>query len=359
MEYRSTLRVLQDIAIKWDQSLLAVFRSALVVSSVKLHFSPVPIEVLLLGDFNGSLKWAYAVKNNFPSSSKFKWVIEKVSELNQEDHFSPTFTVGRRKWRLLAFRRGSNADDYLSVYVVAVDCTNSRYAKFSLALVGQTNNTLKKDTEGQILQFTKEENDWGFDEFIRFNELSDPINGYIVNDACIIEVELCSFPKQDSIEESVPMELMESGHSGTKSPHEKTKKRKELEEDNSSSVLRKRPSIDRTKKKEGEQVIESGEEATQHGKQVIEKWQGAVQSYSKRKRAAAEGINAAGSGKVLDGKRVAENGKENKNNIVDGCPSSEKSNFENQPAKKAKMTLKKKASKANEGETRVVILISP
>ncbi|KAI3889128.1 hypothetical protein MKX03_004291 [Papaver bracteatum] len=177
--------------------------------------------------------------DDFPLSSKFKWRIEKISELNQDNRFSPTFTVGPCKWRLLAFRRGSNADDYLSVYVDAVECTNSRYARFSLAVVGQTNNTFKQDTEDRMLHFTKEESDWGFDEFIRFNELIDPSNGYIVNDACTVEVELYSFSKQDSIkQEFLPMELVESGHSGMKFSHEKTKNGKKLAKDNSSAVQR-------------------------------------------------------------------------------------------------------------------------
>ncbi|KAI3927416.1 hypothetical protein MKW92_044406, partial [Papaver armeniacum] len=94
-------------------------------------------------------------------------------------------------------------------------------------------------TEDRMLHFTKEENDWGFDEFIRFNELIDPSNGYIVNDACTVEVELYPFSKQDSIkQEFLPMELVESSHSGMKFSHEKTKNRKKLAKDNSSTVQR-------------------------------------------------------------------------------------------------------------------------
>ncbi|XP_026420494.1 uncharacterized protein LOC113316548 [Papaver somniferum] len=384
-----------------------------------------------------------ALKDYIPSSSKFKWRIEKVSELNQEDHFSPTFFVGHCKWRLLAVRRGSNVDDYLSVYVVADGWTESRYAKFSLSVVGQANNTFKKDTEGQILHFTKEENNWGFDEFIRFNELTHPTNGYIVNDACIIEVELCSFSKQDSKEELVPVEFIEveSHHSGMEFPYEKTKKRKELEEDNVSSVPRKRPAVDRAKPKEEEKAIESGEEAIQDEEQVIEsgeeaiqegelviesggeatqdadqvidsggeasqdvdqvidsgeeatedaeqvidsgeeatedaeqvidsgkeaiqdgeqvidsgeeavkhgvtgKWLGEGRRFSRRLRAAREEEKAAGSGGILNGKEVAEIGKENKMTI-DESTSSENSESEKQPAKSAKKTTKKKVSKA-------------
>ncbi|KAI3895161.1 hypothetical protein MKX03_025553 [Papaver bracteatum] len=180
----------------------------------------------------------HAVKDEFPSwvpsSFKFIWRIRNVSELNQDNHFSPTFTTGPFKWQLAAFRKGSNADDYVSVYVVAVDCTNSRYTKCSLAVVGdQTSNTFKK--EGRMVHFTKEENNWGFDEFIRFNELTDPSNGYTVNDACTVEVELCSFSEQDYIKELVPGG---SGRSDMRFVHEETENGKKLAKENSSAVQR-------------------------------------------------------------------------------------------------------------------------
>ncbi|KAI3976357.1 hypothetical protein MKX01_016295, partial [Papaver californicum] len=104
--------------------------------------------------------------------------------------------------RLLAYRRGCKVNGYLSVYVVAIECKNLRYAKFSLAIVDQTynHNTLRKDTKDQMFRFTEDESDWGFDDFIQLKELKDPRNGYTVNDACIIE---CSISAQDSIEELV------------------------------------------------------------------------------------------------------------------------------------------------------------
>ncbi|KAI3943829.1 hypothetical protein MKW92_013751, partial [Papaver armeniacum] len=319
--------------------------------------------------------------------------------------------------QLLAFRRKSNADDYLSVYVVAVGWTDSRYAKFSISVVGEANNTFKKDTDGHVLHFTKEETDWGFDEYIRFNELTDPSNGYMFNDACTVEVELCSFSKQDFIEELEPMELIEieSDHSDLEFTHEKTKKRKELEEDNSSSVQRKRPAIERDKQREGEkatengeeaiqdgeQVIESGEEAIQGGEQVIESGEEAIQDgeqvaesgneaiqdgeqviesgeeaiqdgeqviesskkavqhgknvvkqwlrkglrFSTKKRAAAGGEKAAGSGQLLNGKEVAVIGEENER-IIEESTSSGNIEPAKQPAKNAKRTLKKKFLKA-------------
>ncbi|RZC62297.1 hypothetical protein C5167_024055 [Papaver somniferum] len=61
-----------------------------------------------------------------------------------------------------------------------------------------------------MFRFTKDENVWGFDEFIKLEELKDPSNGYIVNDACIVEVQFCLDSIQDFKEEVLPMELMES-----------------------------------------------------------------------------------------------------------------------------------------------------
>ncbi|KAI3895162.1 hypothetical protein MKX03_025554 [Papaver bracteatum] len=146
------------------------------------------------------------------SSSTLKWRIENVSKLNEENHFSPIFVIGPHKWCLVAFRRGCNVNGYLSVYVVALECKNSRHAKFSLAIIDQTNyeNTLRKDTEGEMIQFTDDENDWGFDEFIQIKELEDPSNWFIVNDVCVIEAELCITSTQESKEKLGPDEIMES-----------------------------------------------------------------------------------------------------------------------------------------------------
>ncbi|KAI3889137.1 hypothetical protein MKX03_004300 [Papaver bracteatum] len=147
--------------------------------------------------------------NDVPSSSpRFRWTIENVSKLNEESRLSPVFTIGPHKWRLLAFRRGCNVNGYLSVYVVAVDCKISRCAKFVVAIVGRTNrNTFKHDSD-QWTIFTEDEDDWGFDEFIQLKKLNDPSNGYIVNGACTIELELCL--SSNSQEELAPIAVMES-----------------------------------------------------------------------------------------------------------------------------------------------------
>ncbi|KAI3883990.1 hypothetical protein MKX03_003350, partial [Papaver bracteatum] len=215
------------------------------------------------------------VEDDVPVSSKFKWRIEKVPELNEQTYFSPVFSIGSCKWDI-------NGDDYLSIYVVAVECTNSRYAKFSIAIIGQTNKLFNKGTYGrQRFHFTDEEDDWGFDDFILFDELIDPSNGHMVDDACIIEVELCSFSKPESIEV------------------------------NDMSLLFNCSKVDISSKKSGR----------------------VAKTFSGRKRVAVEGEKAVGGGEILDGNFFAEIGKENKRIIEEGT-SSKDIDSEKRPAKK-------------------------
>ncbi|KAI3943833.1 hypothetical protein MKW92_013755 [Papaver armeniacum] len=169
--------------------------------------------------------------NNVISSSIYRWRIENVSKWKEENHLSPIFSIGCHKWVC-------NLNSYLSFYVSAVECKNSRYAKFSLAVLDQTNNrnTLRKDTKGRMIRFKEDERDWGFEEFIQFRQLHDPSNGYIVDDACIIEVQLYTNSTEDSIEEGRKMYCPD--HSDKMFPHEKTKKPKKPRKDDSSAVQR-------------------------------------------------------------------------------------------------------------------------
>ncbi|KAI9124668.1 hypothetical protein K1719_004590 [Acacia pycnantha] len=40
--------------------------------------------------------------------------------------------------------------------------------------------------------FSAESENWGYDIFMTLSELEDPSNGYILNDKCIVEVEIFS-----------------------------------------------------------------------------------------------------------------------------------------------------------------------
>ncbi|KAI3847193.1 hypothetical protein MKX03_033300 [Papaver bracteatum] len=66
----------------------------------------------------------------------------------------------------------------------------SRCAQFSLAIVNQINyeDTVRKCF--QLHKFTARESDWGFPTFIPLSELYDPARGYLVDDTCIVEVDV-------------------------------------------------------------------------------------------------------------------------------------------------------------------------
>ncbi|BFG20644.1 hypothetical protein CerSpe_069180 [Prunus speciosa] len=126
-------------------------------------------------------------------SGTFTWRIDNFSTLNKQKHYSDVFVVGGYKWRILIIPKGNNVD-CLSVYLDAADAStlpsgSTRYAKFSLTLVNQLDSK-KSMTEDTEHEFVANDNDWGFPSFILLSELCDHDKGYLVNDFCVVEVEV-------------------------------------------------------------------------------------------------------------------------------------------------------------------------
>ncbi|XWS65386.1 hypothetical protein CRYUN_Cryun05aG0108500 [Craigia yunnanensis] len=124
---------------------------------------------------------------------KFTWRIEYFSSIEDKKHYSEIFYVGGKKWRLLIFPKG-NGVDYFSIYVDVADSATlpegwSRYAQFRITVVNQIKRkfSITKDTRHE---FKAKENDWGFTSFLPLSELHDPKRGYLVNDACLVEVDI-------------------------------------------------------------------------------------------------------------------------------------------------------------------------
>ncbi|KAI3906978.1 hypothetical protein MKW92_023594 [Papaver armeniacum] len=85
----------------------------------------------------------------------------------------------------------------------------SRFAQFSLAVVNQINyeHTVRKYF--QLHKFTARESDWGSTTFIPLSELYDPGRGYLVDDTCIVEVDVIT--DYDSQEETDYVGLKNQG----------------------------------------------------------------------------------------------------------------------------------------------------
>ncbi|KAK7392745.1 hypothetical protein VNO78_21192 [Psophocarpus tetragonolobus] len=92
------------------------------------------------------------------------------------------------------FPKGNNVD-CLSIYLDAggnlanLPDNWNKFANFKLVLINQINNkrTITRELKHQ---FNAKEITWGLARFIPINELCGYNNGYIMNDTCIIEVEI-------------------------------------------------------------------------------------------------------------------------------------------------------------------------
>ncbi|XP_059665793.1 uncharacterized protein LOC132311740 isoform X2 [Cornus florida] len=132
-------------------------------------------------------------KDDVPSA-RFTWTIKNFSRLMNKKLYSPSFYVGGYKWRVLLFPKG-NHSNHLSMYLDPVDSTTLQYgwgriSKFSLSVINQiySNYTRKKD-----FQLNAKESEWGASSFVPLSELYDRDSGYIVNDKCIVEVDIPGF----------------------------------------------------------------------------------------------------------------------------------------------------------------------
>jgi len=108
----------------------------------------------------------------------YKWTIPQWSvALDREKLYSKTFEVGGFKWKLLLFPKGVTGNNIVSVFLYSVDandenCPNNWYAcsHFGLALANPQDKKvfIKKEAHHR---FTTKENDWGFQQFIKTNDL--------------------------------------------------------------------------------------------------------------------------------------------------------------------------------------------
>ncbi|KDP42949.1 hypothetical protein JCGZ_23891 [Jatropha curcas] len=129
-------------------------------------------------------------------SSKFQWRIKKFSDITDKILYSDIFNVGVSKWRLVVYPKGDQGDDYLSIYLAVADSAKlpsgwSRKAKFSLAVINQSNSTSTVRNEGtQTQEFKAEATSWGYRSFVPLRKIRDPKENFLVDDTLIIEVEL-------------------------------------------------------------------------------------------------------------------------------------------------------------------------
>ncbi|CDO98706.1 unnamed protein product [Coffea canephora] len=114
-----------------------------------------------------------------------------------EKYTSADFEAGGYTWKLAIYPNGNKTKgvaDYMSVYVVMARENFLRpglevHAVFRMFLLDQNSDNYLT-LQGKARRFRKMKLEWGFDRLVHLKTLNDPSNGYLVNDTCILGVEI-------------------------------------------------------------------------------------------------------------------------------------------------------------------------
>ncbi|XP_041001380.1 probable inactive serine/threonine-protein kinase fnkC [Juglans microcarpa x Juglans regia] len=134
-----------------------------------------------------------------PQINYFTWRVDSFDARKDYYYLSNVFVVEGRKWKLKLYPRGADkaTSDYgfsLSLYLQPVDdseiVTPNRklYAKYKLRIRDQVNsNHLEKTLE---YWFSSSNVGFGAPTFTFLTDLKDPSNGYLVDDALLVECKI-------------------------------------------------------------------------------------------------------------------------------------------------------------------------
>ena len=163
-----------------------------------------PVDPQLSGDETEEDKDGntYTASDFMEMDGRYEYVITEFSKKRElakskPKQYSEVFSIKGYKWRLLFFPLGnangnSSRKDFFSVYLDVGDQKElpmgwHRHAKFNLIL---KNRAGKGDNHRDASHtFQARECDWGFTQFVRFEDLLDPEAGYLENDEFTIIVE--------------------------------------------------------------------------------------------------------------------------------------------------------------------------
>ncbi|KFK35044.1 hypothetical protein AALP_AA5G227000 [Arabis alpina] len=128
------------------------------------------------------------------SNNKFTWVIKNFSFLQCDIIYSEEFVIGGCKWRLMAFPKGNNTANHLSLFLSVANAKYlsfgwKRHAKFSFTVVNQISEQLSLVIELKEHWFDQKISDWGIARVIDLGKLKSK-RGFLVNNEVKIVVEI-------------------------------------------------------------------------------------------------------------------------------------------------------------------------
>ncbi|KAK9019667.1 hypothetical protein V6N11_054179 [Hibiscus sabdariffa] len=133
-----------------------------------------------------------AVGDSNGGVTKVTWRIQNFSGDKDQKLCSENFTVDGNKWNIVIYPKGDDNNlDHLSIYLDVADSATlpsgwTRFVRFGFAVIDQIDRR-NSVTQVALAEF-KADTDWGFRSFLALSKLEDPKRGYLVDDACLVEV---------------------------------------------------------------------------------------------------------------------------------------------------------------------------
>ncbi|CAA0833298.1 TRAF-like family protein [Striga hermonthica] len=135
-----------------------------------------------------------SLKNVVDAPFKKKWNIPNFSKLGSE-WVSPEFSDGCHKWSIKLYKNGIGeaSGHFLSLFLYYIpnptDGNNERlHTRFTICMKNQLSS--KHESYVGNDWFSAGKLSWGWHSFLEVDKVNDPNEGFIVNDCCIIEVEI-------------------------------------------------------------------------------------------------------------------------------------------------------------------------
>ncbi|KAL9162536.1 hypothetical protein ABFS82_07G096300 [Erythranthe guttata] len=126
---------------------------------------------------------------NFDIPYKHDFKISNFSKL-QGVWESETFTAGDQEWKICLHPKGNGegAGRYVSIFLHCIEPKSSVKACYTIWVKNQISDEHNKGTETDW--FSASDTDWGWPSFVEIATINDPKNGFIVNDSCLLDIEI-------------------------------------------------------------------------------------------------------------------------------------------------------------------------
>ncbi|XP_074566244.1 uncharacterized protein LOC141822828 [Curcuma longa] len=123
----------------------------------------------------------------------YTWEIKDVSKSKEIVLNSETFDAGGYNWTISLYPNSPTYKDFLGVFLkldnaAGLAANTSVYVDYSLCLLDQNNARHLKFTVKRL--FSSKSTNWGWHEFLRWNDVRDPTRGFLVDDTCIVEASV-------------------------------------------------------------------------------------------------------------------------------------------------------------------------